>query len=339
MTDTKKPDKETLSMQKFPPKEQLDKCDVKLPPLSIISKPVKETQPPKTSKLQKLLAKREHREKSDVKLPSLSMNAKPSEEVQMKMSKSQNLLFSKEHKQWNKHIKKSPPVPNAKTAKQNQLQTIEMQKFPLKEPSSKSDEKLPLLTIKERPAKETKLEIQDYPMKLSSKNHWNKSNENPLLSLTAKNLKESQPEASKLQELNANEVLNKYGSNEKLPQLTVKGRPNMVSRPKTGNLQKFSSKNILDKNDEKFKLPSTKAELIKEIHPMTLKFSKIPVKEAWNKPDKKLPLLQTVKGRPKTSRLQKLPVKEQWCKPSVDEKFPPLCMKAKHIELVHAGST
>ena len=137
--------------------------------------------------------------------------------------------------------------------------------------------------------------------------------------------------------------MNKYRSNEKLPQLTVKGRPNtgMVSRPKTGNLQKFSSKNILDKNDEKFKLLSIciKAEIIEEIQPMTSKFSKIPVKEAWNKPDKKLPLLQTVKGRPKTSRLQKLPAKEQWCKPSVDEKFPPLCMKAKHIELVHAGST
>ena len=333
VTDTKKPGKETLSMQKFPPKEQLDKCDVKLPPLSIISKPVKQTQLAKTSKSQKLLAK-EQKEKSNVKLPLLSMNAKPSEEVQIKMSaKSQNLPFSKEHKQWNKPSKKSPPVPSAKTAKQNQLQTIEMQKFPLKEPSSKSDEKLPLLTIEERPAKEAKLEIQDYRMKLSSKNHWNKSNENPLLSLTAENMKESQP---KLQELNANEVLNKYRSNEKLPQLTVKGRPNMVSRPKTGNLQKFSSKNILDKNDEKFKMLSPKAERIEEIQSMRSKFSKIPVKEAWNKPDKKLPLLQTVKGRPKTSRLQKLPVKEQWCKPSVDEKFPPLCMKAKHIELLQA---
>ena len=179
VTDTKKPGKETLSMQKF---------DVKLPPLSIISKPVKETQP-KTSKLQKLLAK-EQKEKSNVKLP--------------------------------------------------------------------------LLTIKERPAKETKLEIQDYP-KISSKNHWNRSNENSLPSLTAKNTKESQPK-SKLQELNANEVLNKYRSNEKLPQLTVKGRSNILSRPKTGNLQKFSSKNILDKNDEKFKLPSIKQNLLKRFN-------------------------------------------------------------------------
>ena len=200
VTDTKKPDKETLSMQKF---------DVKLPPLSIISKPVKETQP-KTSKLQKLLAK-EQKEKSNVKLP--------------------------------------------------------------------------LLTIKERPAKEAKLEIQDYP-KISSKNHGNRSNENLLPSLTAKNTKESQPK-SKLQELNANEVLNKYRSNEKLPQLTVKGRSNILSRPKTGNLQKFSSKNILDKNDEKFKLPSIKVELIEEIQPMMSKFPKLPVKEAWSKPDKK----------------------------------------------------